>query len=220
MSFDPAAPGGGAAGLVSWSPTQGNLTSFTDISQYLRGGFVWAGDFTLCASTRRIYIGIDSQVPGFQDRVLVFDASTTPPSFVAEVGLFFPVPTSMHAFCNATSLVALAATTVQADSFVRETLLIGNVIAAGREGLFLPFAQGDLPTFQQRNEVPLFLNGMMSEFAGQVRQRALRRVRAPAAVAVAACHCAAALAAAAGGGSYLPAIGRASPRSTPHPALP
>ena len=51
---------------------------------------------------------------------------------------------------------------------IRETLLLGNIVAAGREGLFLPVARGDLPTFQQRNEVPLFLTGMFSEFAGQV----------------------------------------------------
>lgn len=33
-------------------------------------------------------------------------------------------------------------------------------------GLFFPFAKGDLPTFNARGQVSLFLNGMFSEHAG------------------------------------------------------
>ena len=167
IAFNPNAPGGATAALVSWSPAIGNATSVTDISGALRGGFVFAGAFTMCASTRQIYVGIDSQQGGFLDRVAQFDVSGAAPRLVGEIPLYFPVPSAMHAFCNATSLVALIGNTVQADSEVRETLLLGNIVAAGREGLFLPVARGDLPTFQQRNEVPLFLTGMFSEFAGQ-----------------------------------------------------
>jgi len=78
------------------------------------------------------------------------------------------VPTALKAFCNATSLKALLGDTIQADSEERETLLIGDIVTQGHEGLFVPVAQGDLPTFEQRNFVPLFLNGMMSEYAGTV----------------------------------------------------
>jgi len=39
-------------------------------------------------------------------------------------------------------------------------------IQHGEEGLFYPIANGDLPTFSQRGETALFLNGMMSEFGG------------------------------------------------------
>jgi len=167
VAFNPQANPPTAA-LVSWSPTIGNATSITDISQSLRGGFIFPGAFSMCPSTRRIYVGIDSQNGGFLDRVAEYDVSVTPPRLVGEAPLLFPVPSSYRAFCNATSLVALIGTTIQADSEDRETALIGNTIAAGREGLFVPIARGDLPTFQQRNQVPIFLTGMAAEFAGQM----------------------------------------------------
>jgi len=168
VAFNPNAPGGATAALVSWSPLIGNATSITDISQSLRGGFIYPGAFSMCPSTRRIYVGIDSANGGFLDRVAEYDVSVTPPRLVGEAPLLFPVPSSYRAFCNATSLVALIGTTVQADSEDRETALIGNTIAAGREGLFVPIARGDLPTFQQRNQVPIFLTGMAAEHQGQM----------------------------------------------------
>ena len=166
VAFDPQAQ---TAALASWSPTTGNLTSRTDISQSLRGGFIFGGAFSICAPTRQIYVGIDSQNGAFQDRAAQYDVSGAAPRLVGEIPLLFPVPSGFRAICNQTSFVALLANTVQADSDSRQTALIGQVIETQdqRAGLFIPVARGDLPGFNQNGQEALFLNGMFAEFGGQ-----------------------------------------------------
>lgn len=169
IAFDPNAPGGPAAALASWSPATGNLTSRTDVSAALRGGFVYGGAFSMCATTRQIYVGIDANEGGFFDRAAQFDVSGANPRLVGEIPLYFPVPSGFRAVCNASGLVALLGNTIQADSEARETMLIGNVVETeARAGLFIPIARGDLPPFNQNGQAALFLNGMFAEFNGQV----------------------------------------------------
>jgi len=42
-----------------------------------------------------------------------------------------------------------------------QTALVGDLVAEGREGLFVPVGRGDLPTFTQRGDIPVFMNGMV-----------------------------------------------------------
>lgn len=154
IAFDPNAPGGATATLASWSPVTGNLTSRTDVSAALRGGFVYGGAFSMCATTRQIYVGIDANQGGFNDRAAQFDVSGATPRLVGEIPLYFPVPSGFRAVCNASGLIALLANTIQADSEARETMLIGNVVETEqRAGLFIPIARGDLPAFNQNGQV-------------------------------------------------------------------
>jgi hypothetical protein len=166
VAFDPQAQ---TAALASWSPVTGNLTSRTDISASLRGGFVYGGAFSMCAPTRQIYVGIDSADGAFNDRAAQYDVSGAVPRLVGEIPLIFPVPSGFRAICNQTSFIALLANTVQADSDSRQTALIGQVVETQdqRAGLFIPLARGDLPGFNQNGQEALFLNGMFAEFGGQ-----------------------------------------------------
>jgi len=168
IAFDPAAR---AAALVSWSAQTGNITSRTDVTPALRDGFVYGGAFSMCSPTGQIYVGIDTQQGNFEDRVAQFDVSGAAPRFVGEIPLIFPVPSAYRAICNQTSLIALIGNTIQSDSDARETMLIGNTVQTegdNRAGLFIPVARGDLPTFTARGEIPLYLNGMLAEFGGQI----------------------------------------------------
>ena len=100
--------------------------------------------------------------------MIVYDLSAPVPVRVAEYPLFFPVPSTLHSYCNATSFVALVGLTVQADSEDRETVMVGDIQAVNREGLFIPLARANLPTFQARGGIALFLSGAAGEFGGQV----------------------------------------------------
>lgn len=169
VAFNPNAPGGGTAGLVSYSSTAGNVTSYTDVTPAIRGGFIFGGAMTMCASIRQIYVGIDDNNGGGYDRVAQFDVSGATPRVVGEIPLYFPVPSSMFAVCNDTALEVLLANTIQSDSEARETMLIGNVIeTSDRAGLFVPIGRGDLPAYNARGQEALFLTGMFAEFNGQV----------------------------------------------------
>lgn len=154
-----------SARLVEYEGTSGNVTILMDLTQDIRGGFIFGGAVSVCPSTKKLFIGVDAQA-GFEDYALEIDLKQNPPRVVAGERLVFPVPSSLRAYCNATALVALLGTTIQSDSEDRETALIGDVLAAGREGLFVPVARGDLPGFTQRGETALFLNGMAAEFQG------------------------------------------------------
>jgi hypothetical protein len=162
------------ARIVGWEGTDGNVTGIWDITADLRGAFVFGGAVTYCSTTKTMFIGLDNGnfADGiFQDRVAVFSLAGVPatrPQLVDDFPLLFPVPSSFRAFCNATAVEALIGVTVQADSEAREKVLVGNVVAAGRDGLFVPLSRADLPTFGQRGERALFLNGMASEFGGQM----------------------------------------------------
>ena len=112
----------------------------------------------------------------------------------AERALLYPITSGVRAFCSNTSLEGLFGVTVQADSQDRETALLGDFDLAGREGLLVvrpplrfftadipplltytlpqptfhthwqPIVKGDLPTYTQRGEVPVFLSGLFAEF--------------------------------------------------------
>lgn len=93
----------------------------------------------------------------------------TLPSHIAVGGkpLLFPVPSSLLAACSATGqLEGLYGTTIQADAFDREKVMIGDINFQGREGLFVPVVRGDLPTFTQRGDIPLFLGNLNAFFQG------------------------------------------------------
>jgi len=163
VAFNPV---GRTANLVSYDGKTGNVTILLDLARDLNGGFIYGGAISMCPSTKQMYIGVDAQT-GFDDYVLVVDLKANPPRVVGGERLVFPITSTLRAFCNATALVNLFGVTVQADSIDRETALVGDVFQAGREGLFVPAVRGDLPTFTQRGEVPLFLTGLAAEFAGE-----------------------------------------------------
>jgi hypothetical protein len=164
IAFDPQT----GARIISYDGATGAPTVLTDITQDLQGGFVDPADVTICPSTKTLYVGVDSNGEGgtFLDYVLAYDLSVNPPKLALKQDLLFPIPTGLHAICNATNLQALLAAYVQADDIFSETLLLVNVLLQGREGFPIPIARGDLPTFSQRGAVPLYLNDMVSEFGG------------------------------------------------------
>lgn len=161
VAFDPQRR---TASIVQYDGQTGNFTYVLDISNDVGAGFVFGGAASICAPTNHLYVGVDNQQPGGLDYVLIYDLNGK--KLLANVPLLYPIPSGMTAFCNATNLVALVANTIQTDTMDRETLLLGDFQAPGREGILIPFARGDLPTFSQRGEIPLFLNGMLSEFGG------------------------------------------------------
>lgn len=156
--------------IVRLDGGSGNITYITDVSREIRG-FVWGGDVTLCSTTGQFFVGVDVEATenggGFNDYVVEFDISGAAVAVVGGKPLNFPVPSGMHAFCNATGLVALLGDTIQSDSFDRETALIGELFNGTDAVIFFPFISGRLPTFSQRGQIPLFLDAQFSEFGGE-----------------------------------------------------
>lgn len=115
LSFDTAS---GTTRVVGWDGATGNITGITDLTGPTRGGFALAGAVSYCSSIKRMFVGLDAQDGQFNDRVMVVDLSggATGARVDIEFPLIFPVPTGVRAFCNATSVVALIGSTIQADS--------------------------------------------------------------------------------------------------------
>ena len=121
----------------------------------------------MCAQDGHLFVGVDTEGAGggmFDDYVLEYDISGAQPRLVGGKPLLFPVPSSLHAVCGQ----SLFGTTIQADAFDREKIMIGDLDFAGREGLFVPQVKQELPTFQQRGDVPLFLGNLNADFGGTV----------------------------------------------------
>jgi len=154
------------AAIVKLDANTGALLYVFDVARDIRG-FVWGGDVTMCAQDGHLFVGVDTegQAAGqFEDYVLEYDITGAQPRLNGGKPLLFPVPSSLHAVCGQ----SIFGTTIQADAFDREKVLIGDIDFQGREGLFLPVARGELPTFTQRGEIPLFLNNLNADFQGTV----------------------------------------------------
>jgi hypothetical protein len=152
--------------VVKLDAASGNLTYIFAITKDIGTGVIFPGQVSICSELQRLYVGVDAP-PELNDFVLEYDVSGKTPKLIATTPLLFPIPTSTHAFCNATALESLIANTIQVDGFDRETALLGDVVQAGKEGLFFPIANGDLPAFNRRGgAAPKYFNGMMAEFAG------------------------------------------------------
>jgi len=154
------------AAIVKLDANTGALLYVFDVARDIRG-FVWGGDVTMCAQDGHLFVGVDTegQAAGqFEDYVLEYDITGAQPRLNGGKPLLFPVPSSLHAVCGQSIFGA----TIQADAFDREKVLIGDIDFQGREGLFLPVARGELPTFTQRGEIPLFLNNLNADFQGTV----------------------------------------------------
>jgi hypothetical protein len=165
VAFNPQATPN-AANIVKLNSETGAIVYVNDVARDVRG-FVWGGDVTMCAQDQHLFIGVEVRTNGaasFDDYVLQYDVSGPAPRLMGGKPLLFPVPATLHAVCGQ----GLFATTIQADAFDREKVLIGDINAQGREGIFLPVVKGDLPTFTQRGDVPLFLNNLNAAFGGQV----------------------------------------------------
>jgi len=159
--FDPARRD---ARIVQWSGVTGGFAEILDITAAIEGGFVFGGAVSYCPSVKHMYISVDAAGFG-RDFILHVDLSKKPAVVYLTARVLFPIPSASIAFCNATGFRAIVSDWIQSDSEARETLVIGD-IQHGEEGVFLPLATGDLPTFSQRGETALFLNGMLSEFNG------------------------------------------------------
>ena len=154
------------ASIVKLNAITGALEYVFDVARDVRG-FVFGGDVTMCAQDGHLFVGVDVAGAGggqFEDYVLEYDITGAQPRVLGGKPLLFPVPSTLHAVCGA----SLFGTTIQADAFDREKVLIGDIDFQGREGLFLPVVRGDLPTFTQRGEIPLFLNSLNADFGGTV----------------------------------------------------
>jgi len=155
------------ANIVKISATTGAVSYVFDVARDLRNGFVWGGDVSLCAQDGHLHVGVDTEGAGggmFDDFILEYDVSGAQPALLRGAPLVFPVPSSLHAICGA----SIFGTTIQADAFDREKILIGDLNFANREGLFVPVVRQELPTFQDRGDVPLFLGNLNAEFGGTV----------------------------------------------------
>ena len=108
-------------------------------------------------------MGVDARDGEFNDFLIEFEY-TRGILPRGEKPLLYPITSSVRAFCSNRTLEAIFGVTIQSDSADRETALIGDFNLGFREGLFVPVAKGDLPTYSQRGEVPLFLNGLFAEF--------------------------------------------------------
>ena len=165
VAFNPADR---TANIVKISAVTGALVYVFDISDAIRGGFVWGGDVTLCATDSHLFIGVDTGAAAdgaFHDNLLRFDVSGAQPKLLDFKELVFPITSSLHAVCN----VSIFGTTVQADAFDREKVeIVDYNLTGGREGWFVPVVRGELPTFTQRGNVPLFLSNLNADFAGTV----------------------------------------------------
>jgi len=152
---------------VEYEGTSGNVTILADLSQELRNGFVFGGAFSICPTDKTMFMGVDARDGEFNDFIVELEYANG----VRPVGakpLLFPITSSVRAFCSNRSLEAIFGSTIQADSDDRETALLGDFNLGLREGLFVPVVRGDLPTFTQRGNTALFMNGMFSEFARTV----------------------------------------------------
>ena len=163
IAFRPNGPGGVEAAFVEYDATTGNVTQIQDITPLLRGGFVFGGAVSICPTDRTIFVGVDAR-DGFNDFLIEFEY-TRGIAPRGEKALLYPITSSVRAFCSNTTLEAIFGVTIQADSQDRETAMIGDFNLGLREGLFVPVVRGDLPTYTQRGEVPIFLNGLFAEFA-------------------------------------------------------
>ena len=161
IAFNPNGPGGAVtARIVEWDANTGNVTEIADITNDLRGGFVFGGAFSICPTTKTMYVGVDARDGEFNDFILDYSYAGPRPAIVGGRQLYFPIPSSLRAVCGAAGLQGIYGPTVQADSADRETAMLGDIVNAGREGLYVPIVKGDLPSFSARGEVPAFLNGL------------------------------------------------------------
>ncbi len=159
----PNGPNGVEAAFVEYDAQTGNVTQIQDISRDLRGGFVFGGAVSICPTDRTIFVGVDARDGEFSDFIQEYEY-TRGIALRGAKPLLYPITSGVRAFCSNTSLEAIFGVTVQADSEDRETALLGDFNIGGREGLLVPVVKGDLPTYTQRGEVPVFLNGLFAEF--------------------------------------------------------
>jgi hypothetical protein len=166
VAFDPQARD---ARIVSYNGGNGQYAEVLDISQDIAGGFIYSGSVTICPSTQTLYIGLDIDVAdgSFGDQILAYQLQAGGTAkLISRTPLLLPIPSGLHAFCNATNLLGIAGDFIQSNSDARETLVLGDLVSPGREGLFIPLGSGDLPAFSARGEISLFLNGLIAEYAG------------------------------------------------------
>lgn len=163
IAFRPTGPNGAEAAFVEYDATTGNVTQVQQITPLLRGGFVFGGAVSICPTDRTIFVGVDAKDGEFNDFLIEFEY-TRGILPRGEKPLLYPITSSVRAFCSNRTLEAIFGVTIQSDSADRETAMIGDFNLGLREGLFVPVAKGDLPTYSQRGEVPLFLNGLFAEF--------------------------------------------------------
>lgn len=107
VAFDPQAR---TAHIVSYDGATGVPTILLDISRDVGAGFVFSGSVTICPGTKSLFVGLDVLVAdgSFADVVLEYDYSGAVPKLNRVTPLLFPIPSAIHAFCNATSLIAMA----------------------------------------------------------------------------------------------------------------
>lgn len=164
VSFDPARR---AAVIASWDGKDGNFTFVLDITADLNGGIPFGGTVTVSSQLGLLFVGVDMP-PGTPDVVLTYSLATK--KLVERHASVFPIPAGLRATAdprNASNTVLLGST-IAAEAMGREVaLLVALNENIDRFGQWFPFSEGYLPTFSQRGEIPLFLNGMMSEFQGQ-----------------------------------------------------
>jgi len=157
-----------ASAIAKLDALTGNLTYVYDITKDTAAGAVFPGQVSMCSQLGELFVGIDAADGEDLDFILRYDVNGATPVLKGAVPLLFPIPTSTFAICNATALEALYANTIQVDGFDKETALLGDVIQAGKAGLFYPVARGDLPSFNRRGgAAPKYFNGMVSEFGGE-----------------------------------------------------
>lgn len=168
IGFRPNGPNGVEAAFVEYDATTGNVTEIQDITRDLRGGFVYGGAVSICPTDRTIFVGVDARDGAFNDYIIEYAYGARGIVPRGEKALLYPITSGVRAFCSNASLEAIFGVTVQADSQDRETALLGDFNLGGREGLLVPVVKGDLPTYTQRGEVPVFLTGLFAEFARTV----------------------------------------------------
>lgn len=154
--------------IVKLDALSGNLTYVYDITKDTAAGAVFPGEVSVCSQLGELFVGIDAADGEDLDFVLRYDVNGATPVLKGAIPLLFPLPTATFAICNATALQALYANTIQVDGFDKETALLGDVIQAGKSGLFYPVARADLPSFNRRGgAAPKYFNGAISEFGGE-----------------------------------------------------
>ena len=164
VAFDPRTR---AVNIVKISALTGVVSYVFDVTRDFRGGFVWGGDVTYCATDGHLFVGVDTGAAAdgaFHDFFIRYDVSGAQPRLMDVKELVFPITSSLHAVCN----FSIFGTTIQADAFDREKVMIVDYNLAGPEGYFTPVIRGDLPTFSQRGELPLFLGNLNANFNGTV----------------------------------------------------